>query len=357
MEPVASKTIATANYNVHIGHGVLGLLPGWVGEASSRILLVVVDSHTGIHCLPKLEAVLGAVECVAIPAGESQKNLGSCQAIWARLTELQAGRDALVLNLGGGMVGDLGGFAAACYKRGVAFIQIPTSLLAMVDASVGGKTGLNFMGFKNQIGAFQDPMAVLVDPSFLTTLPERELRSGYAEVLKHALIADAARWHALSALPSLPENWEAVIAESIGIKARIVHSDPLEKGPRAALNFGHTVGHALESHSLAHSTQPLLHGEAVAYGMVCEAWLSTESGLLSSADRDQIAATLLRIFGKPDLAPELDGDILHYCLQDKKNHHGQIRCTLLEGIGGFRISQEVHGPQILQSLQFLREFQ
>ena len=348
----ATRTIATPHYPVHIGGAALQALPGLLAAHQVSRMLVLADSNTAIHCRGRLEAVLGAVEILALPAGEAHKSLDACQAVWHRLTAEHHDRQACLVNLGGGLIGDIGGFAAACYKRGIGFIQVPTSLLAMVDASVGGKTGVNFMGFKNQIGSFQDPWAVLVDPAFLASLPARELRAGYAEVLKHCLIADAPRWQTLSALPGLPTDWEPVIADSIATKAEVVASDPLERGRRAILNFGHTIGHAVESWSLKHDADPLLHGEAVAVGMVCEAYLSQRAGLLTESDLYAITRTLLRVFGHHPQPVERHAALVALCRQDKKNQGDDIRCALLQGIGHCVHGQSVPADQLADSLAY-----
>lgn len=348
----ATRTISTPHYPVIIGQDALQALPALLAERKVSRTLVVADSNTAIHCRARLEAVLGPVEILGLPAGEQFKSLDACQAIWHRLTEEHYDRQSCLLNLGGGLIGDVGGFAAACYKRGIGFVQLPTSLLAMVDASVGGKTGVNFMGYKNQVGSFQDPWAVLVDPTFLQSLPPRELRAGYAEVLKHCLIADGARWQMLAALPGLPTDWEPVIADSIATKAEVVTSDPLERGRRAILNFGHTIGHAVESWSLKHDADPLLHGEAVAVGMVCEAYLSTRAGLLSETALAEISQTLHRVFGHFPQPEARHAALVALCRQDKKNQGDDIRCALLDGIGRCIHGQNVPAAQLADSLAY-----
>lgn len=351
----ATRILTTAHYPVYIGTQALQALPELLAARQVSRTLVIADSNTAILCRGRLEAVLGPLDILALPAGEAHKSLDACMAIWHRLTEDHYDRQACLLNLGGGLIGDVGGFAAACYKRGIGFIQVPTSLLAMVDASVGGKTGVNFMGYKNQVGSFQDPWAVLVDPGFLQTLPPRELRAGYAEVLKHCLIADAARWSELSALPGLPTDWEPVIADSIATKAEVVASDPLERGRRAILNFGHTIGHAVESWSLKHDADPLLHGEAVAIGMVCEAFLSVQAGLLSAAELAHISATINRVFGHFPQDPARWDDLIALCRQDKKNQGDAIRLALLDGIGHCVHGQVLPADQLRASLAYYND--
>jgi 3-dehydroquinate synthase len=342
-----TRILSTPHYPVHIGDQALAALPALLAEHQVSRTLVVADSNTAIHCRGRLEAVLGPIELLALPAGEAYKSLDACQAIWHRLTEDRYDRQSCLLNLGGGLIGDVGGFAASCYKRGIGFVQIPTSLLAMVDASVGGKTGV-----KNQVGAFQDPWAVLVDPTFLGSLPLRELRAGYAEVLKHCLIADAPRWDMLAALPGLPDDWEPIISASIATKAGVVASDPLERGRRAILNFGHTVGHAVESWSLKHDADPLLHGEAVAVGMVCEAYLSAQAGLLQGEALAEISQTILRVFGHFPQPSKRWEALIAFTRQDKKNQGSDIRCALLDGLGHCVHGQSVPDHQIADSLAY-----
>jgi 3-dehydroquinate synthase len=252
--------------------------------------------------------------------------------------------------LGGGVVGDMGGFVAATYKRGIDFVQIPTTLLAMVDASVGGKLGIDFQGYKNHIGLYREPLGVYIYPPFLDTLPPAELRSGLAEVIKHHLIADAAAWPDLRErrdLAALP--LEALIRHSVDIKARIVAADPQEQGLRKALNFGHTIGHALETARL-NSEKPLLHGEAIAVGMIAESYLSQQRGLLSEAQLLDVAQYLRQIYPSVGIAPEEYEHLTHLARNDKKNEGGRILCTLLNGIGGVAVNQTITGDDIAASL-------
>lgn len=316
-------------------------------------VIVLVDAHTARLCLPLLEPHLpSGYTLVEIPAGEEFKTLATCETVWASLTNLQADRHALLINLGGGVVTDLGGFAAAIYKRGIRFVQVPTTLLAQVDASVGGKTAVDFTGFKNQLGVFQEPAAVCIDPRFLHTLDPRQLKSGYAEVVKHWLIADAeafARNRFIGVLGVA--DWTPVIEESVALKQRIVAQDPLENGLRKLLNFGHTVGHALESYLLQQPGREILHGEAVAAGMICEAWLSQQKGLLTAAELDQIETFLFSVFEKVQFISLETEAIAEFARQDKKNAGGVINCTLLEGIGHGVYDQAVTLPEIAASLQ------
>lgn len=333
-------TSPTGDYPLHLGEAALPALARLAHGGEFDDIFVLVDENTRRHCLPHL-AFLGlkADRILEIPAGESHKNLDTCHWLWARLLEKQATRKALLLNLGGGVIGDLGGFVAATYKRGIAFVQVPTTLLSQVDASIGGKLGVDFFGVKNAIGLFGTPKAVCIEPLFLQTLPPRELRAGFAEMLKHALIADLRQWETLSALPAdlSDVSWPDLLEASLFIKKEIVGIDPYEQGPRKALNFGHTIGHALESWSFA-NPRPLLHGEAVALGMIGEAWLSVRHAGLEPSLALQIEQTIGRFFpleaegffpkGKPDWAT-----LLPWMLQDKKNEAGKIGVALLRDIG------------------------
>ncbi len=237
--------------------------------ASFSKIIFLCDTNTERDCLPLLDIeVFLNSEKIFISAGETHKNIQTCQHIWSELLRLRADRNTVLVNVGGGVVSDMGGFAAATYKRGIAFINVPTSLLAMVDASVGGKTGIDFGGIKNSIGVFKTPEAVLIDTIFLQTLSPRELQSGYAEMIKHHLISGIP-------LPELGKLTYIDIERSVAVKSAIVAADPTEQGLRQVLNFGHTVGHAIEAYCL-YTDLALLHGEAVALGMAVEAAISSD---------------------------------------------------------------------------------
>jgi len=320
----------------------------------SRIF-VLVDERTALHCLPLLADVLGSAAVLKIPSGEIHKNLATCSTVWAALMDAGAGRDALLVNVGGGVIGDMGGFCAATYKRGIAFVQIPTTLLSQVDASIGGKLGIDFHQVKNSIGVFANPGAVFVDPAFLGTLPPAELRSGFAEIIKHALIADAGQWESLKGrndLFNVPS--EETIVASLNIKQAIVTQDPTEKGLRKALNFGHTIGHAVESVSLD-GPNPLLHGEAVAVGMVCEAFLSWKKGFLAQTDLDEICARLLYWYQPARLDPSHFTDYFSLMRNDKKNEQGAINFSLIGPPGTVHINQYFSEEEITDSLLFLND--
>lgn len=347
------QTLALDTYNIHIGP-IAESLAQALEQLPFSQLFVLVDDNTRRHCWPLVAPVVQRYRptIIEIRSGEAHKNLRTSEHIWQQLMEHRAGRDALVLNLGGGVIGDMGGFAASTFKRGMPFIQIPTTLLSQVDASIGGKLGIDFLQVKNSIGLFQNPRAVLVDPNFLATLTDRELRSGYAEVVKHSLIADAEQWGRLQQLTDLRSaDWASIIPASLGIKRQIVDTDPFEKGLRKALNFGHTIGHAIEGHALE-TDAPLLHGEAIAIGMVCEAYLSYKQLGLSEAMLNQIAAYLLHIYKKPLLQPEHYPTYLRLMGNDKKNKGQAINFSLLPKAGQVVVNQTADASQITAALDF-----
>ncbi|WP_223649234.1 3-dehydroquinate synthase [Hymenobacter psoromatis] len=338
-----------------IGPAALPALAELLRQTPPSRLFVLADANTARDCYPRLRPHLPAHELLTIAAGEAHKTLATCTEVWAWLTAHHADRHALLLCLGGGVVTDLGGFCAATYKRGLRCVGVPTTLLAQVDAAVGGKTGVDFQGFKNHIGVFQEPEAVFMEPAFLATLPPGELRSGYAEVIKHALIADAAAFTGLRGLrvAAVPD-WTPVIRHSVAIKEAIVAQDPHESGPRKLLNFGHTVGHALESYLLARPGRAVRHGEAVAAGMVCESWLSAQRGLLAAAELAQVEEVVNSSFERLQFAEDELADIAAYALHDKKNRGDEIKCTLLRGLGHGIFDQAVTVADVAASLRAYR---
>ena len=344
--------------SVIIGPAALPALAELLHRPAVSRVFVLVDGNTAHQCLPLVLPHLPAgYQLIEIPAGEEYKTLASCEVVWGELTEQRADRYAVLVNLGGGVVTDLGGFAAALYKRGIRFVQVPTTLLAQVDASVGGKTGVDFQGFKNQLGVFQAPAAVFIEPRFLQTLDPRQLKSGYAEVLKHWLIADAEAFDTNRRLGWLTDDWTAIIRASVALKQGIVADDPLEAGPRKLLNFGHTVGHALESYLLGQPGREALHGEAIAAGIVCESWLSVQRGLLSAEELDKIETFVFSVFDKLDFVTLETSAIAEFALQDKKNAGATINCTLLSGIGHGVYDQPVTVVEIAESLRYYHRLQ
>ncbi len=315
---------------------------------------VIVDENTLRYCYPLISGLLPSHQVIEIRSGESNKTLDTCERIWQKLTDYEVDRKGLVINLGGGVIGDMGGFCAATYKRGISFVNMPTTLLSQVDASIGGKLGIDFHGFKNHIGLFRDPDRVIIYQPFLDTLPERELKSGFAEIIKHNLIRDAVNWEILK-----EKNWQAAISpellrHSIEMKSAVVNEDPFENGLRKILNFGHTVGHAIESHFLT-SNLPLLHGEAVAAGMVIENFIAEKKGLLSSDSANEMNEYILGIYGKTDIPEEDVDDIIQHATQDKKNANKVILASLLNRAGNATWDIEVTTHEIGEAIRRYRE--
>lgn len=296
---------------------------------------VLVDENTRRACLPILQEKLGLpIEGVAvIPAGEKYKTLDTCSMVWHELFSCNIDRQAVLLNLGGGVVGDLGGMSAGLFKRGIRFIQLPTSLLAMADASLGSKVGVDFETLKNGIGLFADPDAVFIFPQWLQTLPSRQIANGFSEMAKHALIADPNQWRQFQLLKNLDKvDWLPLLLQSVQIKQKIVEADPRESGLRRILNFGHTVGHAIESYGLSRDLD-ILHGEAIAAGMVAEAYLSHKLLGLPMDSVREIRDFFNRFFEPLPLTRELAPELIRRMRADKKNQAGQFRFSLIRPIG------------------------
>ncbi len=315
---------------------------------------VVVDENTEQHCYPLVQPLLPAHTVGRIRSGERHKNLTTCTQLWDWMTEARFDRQALVLNLGGGVIGDMGGFCAATYKRGIRFVNLPTTLLSQVDASVGGKLGIDFRGYKNHIGLFQDPLRVIIHPKFLATLPAAELRSGFAEVVKHGLIADADYWRSVKETPLAKQDWSAVIARSVQLKAEVVAQDFREGGVRKILNFGHTIGHAVESYYLETDT-PLLHGEAVVVGMIAETYLSQKYTELPADQATEVVDFLLNTYGYRPVPEAVIDPIVALARQDKKNTQSQIQCTLLEQIGAAAFDVPITAADIRAALGYYNQ--
>jgi 3-dehydroquinate synthase len=315
-------------------------------------LAVLVDDNTEKYCLPEINSAFNDPLIISIPSGEVNKNINTCTIVWEALTKANFDRKALLINIGGGVVGDLGGFCAATYKRGIRFINIPTTLLSQVDASVGGKLGVDFLNYKNQIGVFVEPEYILINTGFLETLPENELKSGYAEVVKHALIRDKDLWQHLQAMDLAAIKSMEIIARAITIKWNIVQQDFQEENERKLLNFGHTIGHAIESYLLQDDQRRVLHGEAVAAGMIAESYLSHQIGLLSAENLREIEKYLLAVFPYIELKPSEVEEITGYLQQDKKNIGGKLRFSLLESIGKGVYDQELSSKQCADALAY-----
>lgn len=350
------QSIKANGYTIHFGQNGYESLSKHIAKAKYSSVFIIVDSHSNDYCLPKFLSMLAveiAIEIVEFESGESAKNIETCVEIWKVLTELGADRKSLIINLGGGVVSDLGGFVASTYKRGIDFVNVPTTLLAMVDASVGGKNGVDLGNLKNQIGVINTPEMLLIDTAYLETLPQNEMRSGLAEMLKHGLIHDKAYWEQFMDWKAIDfADFDALIYHSIIIKNTIVMQDPTENGIRKALNFGHTLGHAIESHFLEseHKTT-LLHGEAIAAGMVLEAFISWQKGLISETEFNQIKTVVFAVF-EPIAFDENDLEpILSLLIHDKKNEYGAVQFALLDGIGKVKINQTVENELIASAFK------
>jgi 3-dehydroquinate synthase len=347
-------TIQASSYPIHFNEKGYNALNLHLSKNKYSTIFIIVDTNTNEFCLPKVLPLIetdSTIEIIEFEAGEVNKNIDTCIQIWNVLTELGADRKSLVINLGGGVVTDLGGFVASTFKRGVDFINIPTTLLAMVDASVGGKNGVDLGNLKNQIGVFNLPIMVLVDTDYLETVPQNEMRSGLAEMLKHGLIYDKKYWEQFLDLKAIDfEGLDQLIYRSVEIKNEIVTIDPKEKGLRKALNFGHTLGHAIESYFLeSTSKETLLHGEAIAVGMILESYISWKKSLITSEEYLQIKVTLKSIY-KDIIFSENDMDpILDLLIHDKKNEYGAVQFALIETIGKIKINQLVENELILEA--------
>lgn len=345
--------IQNANHFIYFESG-LAPLKNILDQNKYSKIFVFADTNTAEHCLPIFRSLLDDLEdfdIIETDPGEENKNIDFCIGIWKTLLDFGADRKCLMINLGGGVITDMGGFVASTYKRGIDFINIPTTLLAQVDASVGGKTGIDIDNVKNMVGTFQLPQAVFIETIFLATLSKRELLSGFAEMIKHGLIADKAYYENLKT-----SNYQALSPEdiyrSVEIKNKIVTEDPLEKGLRKILNFGHTIGHAIESYALNNSKKPLTHGEAIAIGMICEAYLAAKYCNLTLSELEDISQYILSIYPKYNIKEKSFDTLLGLMQSDKKNEDGQIMFSLLDTIGTCIFNCRVTTTDILNSLNY-----
>lgn len=341
---------------VTVTEDVVTALSQLISEYPEDKVFLVSESNTTRFCLPVLQNVKNweFIQKTEIPAGEENKKLASVEKIWSFLSENGADRKSLVINVGGGMLTDLGSFAASTYKRGMDFVNIPTTLLSQVDASVGGKTGFNFNGFKNEIGVINQPKKVIIDTRFLKTIDRQNFISGFAEMVKHGLIHSEDHLKDVRNYDLDLLNYEVLsglIANSVAIKDYFVDKDPTEKNIRKALNFGHTIGHAFESYAMA-AGNPILHGYAVAYGMIAELYLSHKVTGLSRRDLEELSEWLLSIYGKFEIRSEDYQPLLSLMSHDKKNEGNRINFTLLPKIGKVTINQDCSRELIIESLEF-----
>lgn len=332
-----------------------------VNEIRFSKLFILVDENTLKYCYPQLVEKIPSfrnAEIIEIESSEKNKCLEVCSQIWATLSEYGADRQSLLVNLGGGVIGDMGGFVASVFKRGIGFINIPTTLLSQVDASIGGKVGIDLNHLKNELGLFSNPLAVFVDSFFLQTLDKRQLVSGFAEMIKHALIADANYWKKIKKADfSEPDKLDSLIKTSIQIKNKIVLKDPIEKNIRKTLNFGHTIGHALETYFLEQQKlrKPLMHGEAIAVGMICEAYLSNRILKLSDDSLKEITHFILSIYKPVQLSEKVSNRLIKLMFHDKKNEKGQLNFSLIASIGKCEINQTAEINLVKESLKYYSE--
>ncbi len=317
-------------------------------------VFILTDDIVAERCLPELKDMirLNSPIIVKINHGEQHKSIETCQKLWGQLLEQNADRKSVFINLGGGVVGDLGGFIASTYKRGIDYIQVPTTLLAMVDATIGSKTGIDFGGYKNVIGTFKESKAVVVNTKFLDTLPEVELKSGFAEIIKHALIADENYWKEIQQIDFTKNiDWDDIVKRSVEIKETIVKQDPFENGIRKALNFGHTIGHAIESYRIKNGLMTY-HGHCVVAGMVCALFLSNKKiGLSQSLLRD-LSAQLKKWYPDTLINHKMYDELIRLVKNDKKNERGQVMFTLLSKIGQPLVNQPISDQEIIEALDF-----
>lgn len=352
------NSITTATYSVHFNEKAYLALNEHLANSNYSKIFVLVDENTHNCCLPVFMSHIEGeydFEIIEIEAGEIHKNIATCTQVWEVLSELDADRKSAMINLGGGVVTDLGGFVASCFKRGIDFINIPTTLLSMVDASVGGKTGVDLGPLKNQVGVINQPQMVLVATEFLKTLDQRQLQSGFAEMLKHGLISDASYWDTLKDITGF-ENMDKLIYTSVSIKNEVVQIDPTEQHLRKTLNYGHTLGHAIESYFLESEEHDLLlHGEAIAIGMILEGFLSYKLTGLTKNELEDIKKTFLTRYPKTSFTKK-DIDIILTLLKfDKKNSHGNINFVLLKSIGKTAIDIKVTPELLKESFSYYAE--
>lgn len=352
-------TLETKNYPITICKSAGEKIDLFLAQRKYSSIYILMDENVMEKCWPILyqdcESLKNS-EILLIEAGESQKTIEIASQLWETLNDYGADRSSLMVNFGGGVISDLGGFIASTFKRGMDFINIPTTLLSMVDASIGGKTAINLQSSKNQVGLFSEPQALFIQPDFLKTLDEKQILSGWAEMLKHGLIADKSHWESLISLETInPEDLENHILRSIEIKKEVVEKDPLEKNIRKTLNFGHTLGHALETWSLKNDEESLLHGEAVAIGMILESYLSVKLSQLKSVEFEEIYTHISRYFKPYHITDAFINHLEKLLSQDKKKSGNELNLTFVTTIGKSIINQQCNLEDIKESIIFYKE--
>jgi len=351
MSALTAQSIVCQEYTIYFDNW--SRLSTKIKDGDYSKVICIVDDNTISHCLPILESrIASEVNKIIIKSGEKYKTIDTCSKIWKEMMHLGADRHSLVITLGGGVVGDMGGFCAATYMRGIDFVHVPTTLLSQVDSAVGGKLGVDHHGYKNMVGLIKNPNEVHIFPEFVKSLPVREIFSGYAEMIKHCLIDDGSFWTQISSInPLTHTEWTDLIYRSVHTKYQITEEDPLEKTVRKKLNFGHTLGHAIESENLKREF-PLLHGEAIAIGMICESHIAFQKGLLNKSILDEITQVILDLYDyHPEALTEVT-DIIGHTRHDKKNKGGKVLCTLLTAIGISVIDQEITEEEMRLSIDY-----
>lgn len=347
------ETLTSAGHSVYFESN-FEALKTLVESGKYSKVFILADENTSEICLPVFQSLMDGFadfDLIETSAGEENKNIDFCIGIWKTLLDFEADRKSLMINLGGGVITDMGGFIASTYKRGIDFINVPTTLLSQVDASVGGKTGIDIDNVKNMVGTFTLPQMVFIETTFLKTLPQRELLSGFAEMIKHGLIYDKAYYEKLKTTHYLTPSADDIY-RSVEIKNEVVTIDPHEKSLRKILNFGHTIGHAVEGYSLANDENPLTHGEAIAIGFICEAALSIKNSGLTKEELKDISDYLLSLYPKYEIRKDSFDSLLELMKSDKKNEDGNILFSLLETTGKCTFNCRVSTSDILSSLDY-----
>ncbi|RMA64469.1 3-dehydroquinate synthase [Ulvibacter antarcticus] len=356
------KQVIKERGSVYGNENSIDLLTNILETLSPTRIFILTDTNTAKYCLPyllKRVTLLSNAKTLTFQEGEAHKTIETCSEIWNSLSQNGADRNSLLINLGGGVVTDLGGFVASTFKRGIEFINIPTSLLAMVDASVGGKNGVDLGVLKNQIGVIRNPYCVIIDVDFLNSLPKQQITSGFAEMLKHGLIHSEDYWTRVKRFP-IANTSEAkeLIWESIEIKNNVVEQDPEERGLRKTLNYGHTLGHAIESYFLKNQNkQALLHGEAIAVGMVLTTFISSELSAFPSTKLKEITEVILAHFPKQEFSKNDIEEIIKLLIYDKKNRNGKVLFVLLKGYGDHITDCEVPNALIHKAFDYYKNFE
>jgi len=351
------QSILTNDSFIHFNNVCYDSIDSYLNSSAVSIIFILVDENTKEHCLQKFLNKIefdAPIEILEIKSGEVHKTIETCTTLWRTLSENNADRKSLLINLGGGVITDLGGFVASTYKRGIRYINVPTTLLAMVDASVGGKTGVDLDSIKNQIGIINSGDMVLIDTSFLSTLPKNQIRSGMAEMLKHGLIRSDEYWHKMVGHSKKEESiLDELIYQSVIIKNEVVTIDPEEQNLRKTLNFGHTLGHAIESYFLEKPNKPsLLHGEAIAVGMILECYISQNLLGFPEKKLEEVTEVVKSLYEPINIEEKDHMAIIDLLRYDKKNEHGNINFVLLNDIGSHKIDCKVENALIIEAFMY-----